>query len=213
LQSVWDSRTKVRTSYLPSRNRLCLGAAIALLFGAGCGYHFAASGSGLPSTAQSIYVDRFANRSRFTGLNDEFARYLKDEIANHARLKVVDDPAIADLRLSGEIASDESRPTTFNSVVEPTQYDEQLFVNAVLKDGRTDKTIWRARQIGAGASYAVVPQAVVATSPQFLQQNLRGRDIARLPDAQLAQTQQSAARNIIMSQLAQNLYASMSEGF
>lgn len=184
-----------------------------MLYGAGCGYHFAASGSGLPSKAQSIYVDRFANRSRFTGLNDEFARYLKDEIANHGRLKVVDDPATADLKLGGEIVSDESRPTTFNSVLEPTQYDEQLFVNAMLKDGRTNKTIWRARRIGASASYAVVPQAVVVTSPLFLQQNLRGRDIARLPDTQLAQTQQFAARNAIMGQLAQNLYASMSEGF
>jgi lipopolysaccharide assembly LptE-like protein len=185
-----------------------------MLVGAGgCGYHFAASGSGLPPKAESIYVDRFANRSRFTGLNDEFARYLKDEIANHKRLRVVDDPALADLRLSGEIVSSESAPTTFNAVLEPTQYNEQLSVNVVLKDGHTNKTIWSARRIGATASYAVVPQAVVVTSPQFLQQNLRAPDIARLPDAQLAETQQSAARNVIMSQLAQNLYASMSEGF
>ncbi len=183
------------------------------MFAAGCGYHFAASGSGLPSQAQTIYVDRFGNRSRITGLNEEFARYLKDEIANHKRLRVVDDPSLADLRLSGEIVSEESRPTTFNSVVEPTQYSEQVLVNAILKDNHSNKTVWSTRRMATSESYAAVPQAVVATSPQFLQQNLRRRDIQRLPDVQLAATQQSAARNQIMSQLAQNLYASMSEGF
>ena len=54
----------------------------ALLMLAGCGYHFASSGSGLPQDAKTIYVARFSNTSRFTGYNDRFMRYMKDQIAD-----------------------------------------------------------------------------------------------------------------------------------
>ena len=61
--------------------------------------------------------------------------------------------------------------------------------------------------------YATVANAVVVTSPKFLQQNLRARDIAALPDAQLAQTQMQSSREQTMAALARDLYSSMSEGF
>jgi len=196
------------------RNPIRLGAlAIAAALAGGCGYNFAAAGSGLPPGAQTIYVDRFSNHSRITGLNDEFGRYLKDEIANHKRLTVVDDPARADLSLSGEILSAEEHPTTFNSVDEPTQYQMQLAVSADLRDNRTGKIVWRARRLGGGGLYAVVPQAVVTTSPQFLQQNLRQSDINRLPDVQLAATQRESTQHDSLNSLARSLYANMSEGF
>ncbi len=167
----------------------------------------------MPPGAQTIYVDRFSNHSRITGVNDEFGRYLKDEIASHKRLTVVDDPARADLSLSGEILSAEEHPTTFNSVDEPTQYQMLLAVSADLRDNRTSKIVWRARRLGGGGFYAVVPQTVVTTSPQFLQQNLRQRDINRLPDVQLAATQRETARDDSLNSLARTLYADMSEGF
>jgi hypothetical protein len=47
----------------------------------------------------------------------------------------------------------------------------------------------------------------------LLQQNLRQRDINRLPDIQLANTQRASSRDQLMTDLAHNLYASMSEGF
>ena len=56
-------------------------------------------------------------------------------------------------------------------------------------------------------------EAVVTTSPYFVQQNLRSRDIAGMQDIQVAQTQQATSREQAMETLARNLYASMSEGF
>ena len=76
---------------------------VAGLFFSGCGYHFAASGDALPQGANTIYVSLFTNSTRVTGLNDELMRYVKDEIALHRRLKVVDSPAGADLELSGDV--------------------------------------------------------------------------------------------------------------
>ncbi|HVN28231.1 MAG TPA: hypothetical protein VMT64_07075, partial [Candidatus Binataceae bacterium] len=66
---------------------------LVVLLLAGCGYHFASSGEALPSTAKTIYVDKFSNKTRFTGLNDQLMRYVKDEIAVHDRLQVVDSPS------------------------------------------------------------------------------------------------------------------------
>ena len=72
-----------------------------MLLASGCGYHFGASGTNLPANAQTIYVERFDNHTRQTGLNDEFMVYMKDEIASHKRLSIVDSPANADLELDG----------------------------------------------------------------------------------------------------------------
>jgi outer membrane lipopolysaccharide assembly protein LptE/RlpB len=195
-------------------SRLSLWALVlAALLTAGCGYHFAASGSGLPSSARTIYVARFGNKSRFTGANDEFMRYLKDEIANRQRLELVDNPANADLRLTGDISYIDTAPMAFNVVNEPTLYNQTLIVNATLVDTRAKTVVWSTRGMSTSQQFPTVAQTVVTTSPTFLQQNLRSQDIAKLTDIQIAATQQAASQQQVMQQLAQNLYASMSEGF
>lgn len=190
--------------------RLAIVAALVL---SGCGYHFASEGEALPSAAQTIYVRQFSNRTRVTGVNDELMRYIKDEIALHRRLKVVDNPAEADLELSGEIRFVTSNPINFNSALEPTQYNQSMTVSASLKDLHDNKVIWNTRTVSAAQHAPVVPQTVITTTPSFLQQNLRSGDIAQLTDIQTAQTQTSAARDSMMQTVAANLYAQMAEGF
>jgi hypothetical protein len=179
----------------------------------GCGYHFASSGDALPSGAQTIYVERFENRTRVTGINDELMRYIKDEIAMHRRLKVVDNPAAADLELGGEIRFAIQTPINFNSALEPTSYNQSMTISATLKDMHENKTIWSTRNVGAAQHAPIVAQTVVTTTPTFLQQNLRGNDIAQLPDLQTAQSETFAARDVMMQKLASNLYSEMAEGF
>ncbi len=193
----------------PSR---LLTAAIALA-AAGCGYHFAAAGDNLPRNAQTIYVARFGNHTRNTGVNDEFMRYLKDEVALHKRLKLVDSPVRADLQLSGDVNYVNAIPTAFNSVTEPTIYSQGMSVSAQLLDLHTHNVLWSSHGISNTQHDPVVAQSVVVTTPTFLRQNLRGQDIAKLPDIQVAQTQTAAARDLMMTRVAQNLYASMAEGF
>lgn len=186
---------------------------LTVLLTAGCGYHFASSGSGLPAQAKTLYVERFGNRTRLTGINDEFMRYLKDEIADHKRLELVESPSDADLILSGSLDHAETLPVSFNSVSEPTMYDLTMSADATLVDAHTHKIIWASRGVSSSQSFPTVAQTVVTTSPTFLRQNLRSQDIAQLPDLQVAATQRAAANQQTMQQLAQNLYASMSEGF
>jgi len=184
-----------------------------LLFASSCGYQFAASGTNLPSDAKTIYVKKFDNQTRYTGANDEFMRHLKNEIAMHQRLFLADDPARADLQLSGAITYFETTPTAFNSVLEPTIYHQNMSIHATLTDLRSKKIIWSTHGLSNVQNTPVVSQAVVPTSPTFLQQNLRSADIGRLPDLQVAQTQTQAGRSNMMTQIAQSLYASMASGF
>ncbi len=179
----------------------------------GCGYHFAGSGDALPSSAETIYVQQFSNHTRQTGINDEFMRYVKDEIASHRRLKVVDSPTDADLELSGVIMYAASSPVNFNSVLEPTIYNTTMQVTASLKDTHSDKTIWSTRNVGNTQHVPVVAQTVVTTTPTFLQQNLRSGDIAQMTDIQVAQSMTFSGRDTMMQTVARNLYAEMAEGF
>jgi hypothetical protein len=179
----------------------------------GCGYHFGASGSNLPSGAETIYVARFTNRTRQTGLNDVFMRYLNDEIAMHRRLRLVDSPTEADLELTGEILAVTPLPSSFNSVLEPTIYNQSMTVAAQLKDLRNNRVIWSVSSMGNLQHIPVVAQAVVPTLPTFVQGNLRGSDVAKMTDMQVASTQGALGQDTMMQNVAKNLYASMAEGF
>jgi outer membrane lipopolysaccharide assembly protein LptE/RlpB len=193
--------------------RVCFAAMLgALLMLAGCGYHFASEGSGLPQDAKTIYVARFSNNSRFTGVNDEFMRYLKDQIAEHKRLQLVDEPKQADLVLSGQILRVDTAAMGFNGVSEASIYQQYMVVRAELQDRHTDKVLW-ANVLSSIDQFPTVSSTVVTTSPEFLQQNLRSQDIANLPNIQVAQTQQAASTTQMMTRMAQNIYSAMSEGF
>jgi hypothetical protein len=196
----------------PLRPGLAWLALLALCV-AGCGYQFAASGTNLPSNAHTIYVEKFANLTRITGVSDQFMRYLKDEIARHDRLKLVDNQRDADLTLSGAVIANEQIPGAFNAVLEPTIYAESLVVRAALTDNRTHKVIWSVNSLADTEQFPVVSQAVVTTTPTFLQQNLRANDLAQMTDIQVARTQELSARDQMMAGLAQHLYDAMSEGF
>jgi lipopolysaccharide assembly LptE-like protein len=208
------SKTKARDVFPTSRRwSELIGLLVLAALATGCGYHFAAEGSGLPAQAKTIYVQKFTNRTRYTGFNDQLMRYIKDEIADHKRLELVDTPSEADLVLNGELVYIQSLSSASNAVGEPIIYSQTISANAVLTDAHTHKIVWTTSGVTGSQSAPAVASAVVTTSPWFLQQNLRSQDIAQLPDIQLAQTQRNFSRDQMMEQLAQNLYVSMSEGF
>jgi hypothetical protein len=185
---------------------------LAAAFAAGCGYTFSSADS-LPPSAHTIYVAHFENTSNVTGIQDVFMRYMKDEIAKHARLQLVDNPADADVELSGTVGGVEPFPAALNAVGEPTIYNYSIEVNATLVDRKTHKVLWSGQNISSQQQYAVVPQAVLVTSPQFLRHNFRSSDITSLTDSQTQITQGGVARDEAMTQVAQNVYAGMASGF
>jgi len=206
---VNKTRTPRRTA--PDLLIVPLGLAGLIAAMAGCGYHFAAEGPGLPSQAKTIYVEKFTNRSRYTGMNDQFMRCMKDEIAQHKRLELVDDRGKADLVLSGELLYVTTVAQATNAVSEPIEYSQTLNANAQLTDQHTRQVIWSMSGLNANQQYAVVSNAVVTTSPVIL--HMRSQDFANLPDIQLAKTQYDFTQQQSLESLAHSIYVSMSEGF
>jgi len=178
----------------------------------GCALHFADNGSALPSSAKTIYVARFENLTYVSGLDDQFMRYMKDAIASRGRLAVVDDPAQADLLLSGKILYSGAAPASLSGVSEPLSYGNTIMVAATLTNRRTKAVVWSTRGISGSSQASVVAQAMVPTTPQFLKQNLRGPDILNMTDMQVAATQETVAKGQMMQQVASELYTDMSWG-
>jgi hypothetical protein len=201
----------IRTLLWP-RNKLSFAGLLLALVAAGCGYTFSSADS-LPPAAHTIYVATFRNATEVTGIQDVFMRYMKDEIAKHDRLQLVDDRAQADVELSGVIGGAEPFPAAMNAVGEPSIYNYSVQVSATLIDRKTGKVLWSGQNITSQQQYAVVPQAVLVTSPQFLRHNFRSSDINQLTDSQTQITQGGVARQEAMTQVAQNVYAGMASGF
>jgi len=178
----------------------------------GCSLHFADNGTSLPSSDKTIYVDTFENLTYVSGINDQFMRYMKDTISQRGRLVVVDDPAQADLLLSGKIIYTITQPGALSGVSEPLSYGNTILVAATLTDRQTRKVLWSTRGIGGTSQASVVAQAIVPTTPQFLKQNLRGQDILNMTDMQVAATQQTVARGNMMQQAASEIYVDMTWG-
>lgn len=198
---------------------LLLGAGFALLPAvivafaiAGCTLQFAANGT-LPDSEKTIYVSPFQNLTRVPGANDQFTQYLKEQISSRKRLVVGDNNADADLTLSGSVLYYGTSATVFNSVYESMDYADMMTVQANLVDRRTGKVIWHSDGISSHINVPVVSQAIIPTTPQFLQQNLRGRDFANMPDIRVAATQQATAQQQVMTQLASELYTDIAWGF
>ena len=82
-----------------------------------------------------------------------------------------------------------------------------------LVDRKTGRQLWSGQNITSQQQYAVVPQAVLVTSPQFLRHNFRSSDINQLTDSQTQITQGGVAQQEAMTQVAQNVYAGMASGF
>jgi len=187
-------------------------AALSVLVADGCALHFADNGSALPDSAKTIYVERFENVTYVQGINDQFMRFMKDAISSRGRLAVVDDPQQADLVLSGRILYAGTAPGSLNGVSEPLSYGNTLMVAATLTDRKTRKVIWRTNGMSASGQAYVVAQAIVPTTPQFLNQNLRGQQLLQMSDMQVAATQETAAKDQMMRSMASELYADMAWG-
>ena len=107
---------------------------MAVAVGNGCALHFADNGSALPDSAKTIYVELFENVTYVPGINDQFARYLKDAISSRGRLTVVDNPQEADLVLSGKISYAGTAPGSLNGVSEPLSYGNTFMIAATLTE-------------------------------------------------------------------------------
>jgi len=192
--------------------RLALALAAALLASA-CGYSFVGSGSGLPEGVRTVYLDRFLNKTRVTGLEHGVGLALRRELAGAERPRVVDRFEDADAVLSGVIRHYGTRNLSVDGADRVLQSEARLDAEVTLRRRASREVLWprqvvRLREVYAGARGAVVPG-----SGEFLRDALDAADVGRMSDAVIAESSRMAARERLLLRLARVIRQRMAEGF
>jgi hypothetical protein len=114
---------------------LC-GLALLGVFGASCGYTLVDYQTP-PEGLTSVSIRTFSNDSYEPGIELVVADALRREFLRRGALSVLNDPAAADLVLSGSVDSVRTQSRTFSSVALALEWDVTLVLNivATLRNG------------------------------------------------------------------------------
>jgi outer membrane lipopolysaccharide assembly protein LptE/RlpB len=155
---------------------------------AGCGYQHAGYGSSdLLAGNKTISVPLFLNKTYRPNLEVICTASLVDEFAKRSGGKVVKED-VADLLLSGTVASYYSLPVAYTSIDTIKEYRVSITVKATLRDRPSQKVLWKGELTDT------------QTYPVFT-------DIA------LQQNAEEAAIREILRKIAQRLYQKINEQF
>ena len=115
---------------------LCLSMVIS-----GCGYTYATSR--LSEDYSTIAVPAFKNESFEPDIQIRITNLLVRELMVDGRFSIVDDPASADLVLSGAVTGFEARAISYATDDEIGQFKVVILARASLRDTRAGKIIWQ----------------------------------------------------------------------
>jgi len=116
---------------------------VAGFFLAGCGYHNPYAGHQPGEHSRRLHMAIWANQSSELGLEVDFPRALNDWFIKSGRLALEDDPAQADLVLSGRVLAADFPGLTYGA------FDRAVEVRAVvtlwveLREKATGRVVWQ----------------------------------------------------------------------
>src|SRR6266576_2826691 len=91
-----------------------VGCLLSLLALTGCGYALVGKGNSLPPTIHTIDIPAFVNKTTRVELEQRVTQSVAEEFVSRGRLRLVTDPAKADVILRGSIDSFGIYPIAFN---------------------------------------------------------------------------------------------------
>jgi outer membrane lipopolysaccharide assembly protein LptE/RlpB len=183
-----------------------LGSALS----SGCGYSLVRSDT-VPGDVRTIHVRIEAPERTDPLLADALSREVRRVLRWGGRFRpVVDGHADAELVL--KITTDRTRAVAFDEFDEVLDYQATVAVDAELR--RSPGTVlWSAQRIAATRGQAAVEGAVVTSSSSFQGgETVRREDLGRFDTVQLGEERKAAARDAVMRDLAETVYARMTEG-
>lgn len=181
-----------------------------LVAAAGCGYSVVRSDA-VPEDVQTILVKVEVPERSDALLGDALARELRRVLRWRGRFRPVEGGR-ADAQLLVRITTDQTRAVAFDEFDDVLDYQATIAVDAQLVRGG-DTLLWSAEKIAATRGQAAVEGAVVTSSSSF--QGLdrtRREDLGRFDTVQLGEERKTAAREAVMRDLAETVYARMTEG-
>jgi len=176
----------------------------------GCGYTLVGTDA-VPRDVRTVRV-RVESPERSDPLvADALARELRRVMRWNGRFRPVDGES-ADAELVLRITTDRTRAVAFDEFDEVLDYQRTIAVDAELRRS-ADAVLWSADRIAATRGQAAVEGAVVTSSSAF-----QGGDTTRVDalstfdTVQLGEERKTAARDAAMRDLAETIYARMTEG-
>ena len=177
---------------------------------AGCGYTLVRSDA-VPRDVRTIRVRVEAPHLSDALIADALSREVRRVLRWGGRFRPVDGES-ADAELLLRITSDQTRAVAFDEFDEVLDYQRTIAVDAELRRSGS-AVLWSAERIAATRGQAAVEDAVVTSSSAF-----QGGDTTRIEaletfdTVQLGEERKTAAREAAMRDLAETVYARMTEG-
>jgi len=194
-------------------NTLAWALLLALPLVASCGYHLAGTVVSLPPDIKTIHVGTIENDSRYFGLEKNLAFALENAILRWGALEVTEDPESGDAVLGGRIRMVSVRPVSFDSSDLALQYEITVVADFYLQRSSDAEVIWEIRGLRQFQEYSAVADVVVTSSAQFQQGTLDANDLPKFTQVQLAESEERMAMKRVLRDMANDAYASMTEGF
>jgi len=183
-----------------------------VLLASACGYRIAGRNEELPTTARSISIKVFGNRTHERGLEVELRRALEEEFRRHGVVKVVTEPE-GDLVMSGEIRRFASVPVAFSATDVAVQYQGVMHVSLRVIERESKKVVHETKLLQETQDFGAVSDVVVTSSPHFQRGTLDARDLPNLTAIQLTEARRREAMRELLDQLARDVYLQVMEGF
>lgn len=177
-----------------------------------CGYSLVGARN-LPSDVQVIEVARIDAGSLDPKFADALGRELRLELRRRGVYRAAVEGQSADAVLHVTITHDRVRALAFDEFDDVLDYASTIAVDASLMAKQGDM-LWSRQRIAASRGHAAVSGAVVRSSAAF--QTGEQLDVTALDEfdgVQLGEERRSVARERIARDLAEAIYASMTEGF
>jgi len=127
----------------------------AWIYGAGCGYQFAGSGT-FPGNVKQVFITTFENRTGEIGLENRFSNDLIFEFIRNGS-PVAKNRTLADAVLSGTVAS--LRLSSISHRDTSTSLERQVTITLNLELANTDGSIiWSAQGVSDSEDYPVASE-------------------------------------------------------
>lgn len=158
-----------------------------------CGYQLAGRQTHVPGGVYLVSVGPFKNESREFGLDRRLRFAFEKEMFRRGVLKVVEEPGGGEAILAGTIRGFSTYPVAFDTDDEAVRYEAELTLDVTLQRQSDGEILWQASGVEAIEEYSVVQALVVPSSSQFQRTTLDLKDLAKLTDIQLAETEKRLA--------------------
>jgi hypothetical protein len=179
---------------------------------AGCGYHLTGSRVALPADVRSLSVGKVENRSREFGLDKRLSFAFEHELMRRGQLRFARGGA-GDALLTGTIQHFDAYPVSFDESDEALQYEATLVVDLELRRQSDGQLLWEVRGLREVEEYSASARVVVTSSSQFQRGQLDAKDLDKLSDIQLAETEKRLAIERLLSAVVRDAYDQIVEGF